>query len=48
MEIEDPIVHRQMLRSFLWLNVLIDMTQPLTMGFWVPRWDRGNVWALVK
>ena len=37
-----------MLRSFLRFRVTINVTQPLTTGFWVPRREKGNVWVCLK
>ena len=38
----------KLLRSFLRLRVIIDITQPLTTSFQVSRREKGNVWVLVK
>ena len=48
MEVEDPSVDGQMLRSFLRMRIMIDIQKPLTTGFWVPRRNKGNVWVWLR
>ena len=48
MEVEETIVKGRILRSFLRMRVMIDIRQPLTIGFWVPRKEKRLVWVWLK
>ena len=48
MDAEEPMHEGKLLRSCLRMRITIDITQPLTIGFWVPMKEKGNVWVLVK
>ena len=48
MEVEEPVVEGRRLRSFLRMRVTIDIRQPLTTGFWIPRKEKKPMWVWLK
>ncbi|KAJ1399226.1 Zinc finger, CCHC-type [Sesbania bispinosa] len=47
-EVENPEVDGRLLRTFIRVIVLIDITAPLVTGCWVPRKDLPRVWIFFK
>lgn len=47
-EVENPLIDGQLLRSFMRVRVQLDITQPLVTGCWVPRKDLPKVWIVFK
>lgn len=47
-EVENPLIEGQLLRSFMRVRVQLDITQPLVTGCWVPRKDLPKVWIVFK
>ncbi|KAI9095352.1 hypothetical protein K1719_026386 [Acacia pycnantha] len=45
---EAPRVHDRLSRTFIRIIVLVNILEPLTTGFWVPRPQREPSWVTVR
>ncbi|KAI9077016.1 hypothetical protein K1719_041029 [Acacia pycnantha] len=45
---EAPRVHDRLSRTFIKVRVLVNILEPLTSGFWVPRPQRETSWVTVR
>lgn len=47
-EIEDPLVEGKLVRPFIRARVVVNVTNPLSTGCWIPRQGLSKVWASIK
>ena len=45
---ENPVQDGKVIRNFLRLRVLVDISKPLAIGFWVPRNMKDDIWSEVR
>ncbi|KAI9111609.1 hypothetical protein K1719_017299 [Acacia pycnantha] len=43
-----PRVHKRLSLTFIRVRVLVNILEPLTIGFWVPRLSRNPTWVIVR
>lgn len=48
LEVEDPFQGTSIIRSFLRVRILLNVKNPLIVGFWIPRQQHTKVWIQVK
>lgn len=46
-KVENPIWNNQIVRGFMRAKVIVDLTKPLATGFWIPRKEFPNAWAMI-
>ncbi|KAJ1411819.1 Zinc finger, CCHC-type [Sesbania bispinosa] len=48
MEVESPYIGSKLVRTFIRVRALIDITKPLSTGCWVPRKDLPKTWIIFR